>query len=188
MTRIGIIVGSVAKSSINRKVASVLPSLAADHDVEFELLDISALPIYDYELDGGWPEPALEWKNAIESVDGIIIVTPEYSRSIPGALKNALDWAARPWGQNSFTGKPVAIMGASISPVGTAMAQQHLRNILAHFGAPTLGQPETFFHFRADAFGTDGSLQDEAQTTVLTTFVNAAIAHVELHAKAGALV
>ncbi|WP_234988145.1 NADPH-dependent FMN reductase [Demequina sp. NBRC 110056] len=180
MPRIGIIVGSVAQASINRKVASILPSLA--NDTEFVTIDIAQLPLYDYSLDGNWPEVATDFKNAVESVDGIIIVTPEYSRSIPGALKNALDWASRPWGQNSFNGKPVAVMGASISPVGTAMAQQHLRNILAHFNAPTLGQPETFFHFRADSFGSDGSLQDEAQVAQLTGFLEAAIAHIEHNA------
>lgn len=178
MPKIGIIVGSIADSSINRVVANVLPSLVDDSDVEFEFLDIKDLPLYDYELDGNWPQVATDFKNQVDAVDGIIIVTPEYSRSLPGALKNALDWAARPWGQNSFTGKPTAIMGASISTVGTAAAQQHLRAILGHFNAPTMGQPETFFHFSADAFGPDGSLQDENQRAVLANFVNAAVAHV----------
>ncbi|MFN3866140.1 MAG: NADPH-dependent FMN reductase [Demequina sp.] len=186
MTRIGIIVGSVAKSSINKKVANVLPTLADNQDVEFVFLDLTALPIYDYELDGNWPDVATEWKQSIEDVDGLIIVTPEYSRSIPGALKNALDWASRPWGQNSFTGKPVALMGASIGSTGTAMAQQHLRNILAHFSSPTLGQPETFFHFNPAAFGQDGSLQDDAQAAVLGGFVNAAVDHIQSHAHATA--
>ena len=186
MTRIGIIVGSVAESSINKKVATVLPTLADDQSVEFVHLDLTALPIYNYELDGNWPDVATEWKQSIEDVDGIIIVTPEYSRSIPGALKNALDWASRPWGQNSFTGKPVALMGASIGTTGTAMAQQHLRNILAHFSAPTLGKPETFFHFNPAAFGQDGSLQDDAQPAVLGGFVNAAVDHIQSHAHATA--
>lgn len=186
MTRIGIIVGSIAANSINRKVANVLPSLADDKSVEFVFLDINELPMYDYEVDGNWPEVATEWKKSVEAVDGVIFVTPEYSRSIPGALKNALDWAARPWGQNSFTGKPVSVMGVSIATTGTAMAQQHLRNILAHLAAPTLGQPETFFHFNPAAFGADGSLQDEAQAGVLGGFVNASVAHVQLHAQAAA--
>ncbi|MFV0632584.1 NADPH-dependent FMN reductase [Demequina sp.] len=185
MPRIGIIVGSIAAHSINRKVAGVLTQLAADQ-ADFEFIEIADLPLYDHGLDGSWPEVATSFKEQVESVDGIIIVTPEYSRSIPGALKNALDWASRPWGQNSFTNKPVAVMGASISPIGTALAQSHLRSILAHFSAPTLGQPETFFHYRADAFGPDGSLQDEAQVAVLTTFVNAAVAHIESHAAVGA--
>lgn len=182
MTRIGIIVGSIAKDSINRKVASVLPGLADNDGVEFEFLDISKLPLYDYAFDADYPEPAVEWKNALAGVDGYIIVTPEYSRSIPGALKNALDWASRPWGQNSFSGKPVAIMGASIGATGSAMAQQHLRNILAHFDAPTLGQPETFFQFNPAAFGADGTLQDDTQAGILRGFVDAAIAHIEQHA------
>ncbi|WP_234983269.1 NADPH-dependent FMN reductase [Demequina sp. NBRC 110053] len=184
MPRIGIIVGSIAEASINRKIARILPSLASD--VEFVDIDIAKLPLYDYGLDGDWPAVATEFKEKVESVDGIIIVTPEYSRSIPGALKNAIDWASRPWGQNSFNGRPVAIMGASISPAGTAMAQQHLRNILAHSDAPTLGQPETFFHYRADAFGADGSLQDEPQLAVLTNFVEAAVAHIERNARVAA--
>ncbi|WP_062072537.1 NADPH-dependent FMN reductase [Demequina sediminicola] len=178
MPRIGIIVGSIAQNSINRTVANVLPSLVADTEVEFEFIDISALPLYNYELDGAWPQEATDFKAEVDAVDGIIIVTPEYSRSIPGALKNALDWAARPWGQNSFTGKPTAIMGASISAVGTAAAQQHLRAILGHFNAPTMGQPETFFHFSADAFGADGSLQDGTQLAILENFVTAAVAHI----------
>lgn len=179
MTRIGILVGSIAKDSINRKVASVLPALADNTDVEFEFLDISQLPLYDYAFDSEYPEPAQAWKDALAKVDGVIIVTPEYSRSIPGALKNALDWAARPWGQNSFTGKPVAVMGVSIGATGTAMAQQHLRNILAHFDAPTMGQPETFFQYDPAAFGADGSLQDETQVGILRGFVEAAVAHVK---------
>ncbi|WP_297084837.1 NADPH-dependent FMN reductase [uncultured Demequina sp.] len=185
MPRIGIIVGSIAGNSINRKVANVLPALAPE-GTEFEFLDIADLPLYNYELDGDWPEVATAWKNALAGVDGVIFVTPEYSRSIPGALKNAIDWASRPWGQNSFTGKPSAVMGVSISPQGTAMAQQHLRNILAHSDSPTLGQPETFFQFRADAFGPDGSLQDETQISILRTFIEAAVAHVDKHARVAA--
>ncbi|WP_062463845.1 NADPH-dependent FMN reductase [Demequina soli] len=182
MTRIGIIVGSIADASINRQVANVLPGLVADDDVEFTFLEFKDLPFYDYAHDADYPPVAREWKQAIEDVDGVIIVTPEYSRSIPGVLKNALDWAARPWGQGSFGGKPVAIMGASIGAAGTAAAQQHLRAILGHYDAPTMGQPETFFQYRADNFGADGTLQDEAAAAVLGGFVNAAVAHVKKHA------
>ncbi len=181
MTRIGIIVGSIADASINRKVANVLPGLVADEDVEFTFLEYKDLPFYDYAHDADYPQVARDWKQAIADVDGVIIVTPEYSRSIPGVLKNALDWAARPWGQGSFGGKPVAIMGASIGAAGTAAAQQHLRAILGHYDAPTMGQPETFFQYRADNFGSDGSLQDESAAAVLGGFVNAAVAHVKKH-------
>ncbi|MDE0572677.1 NAD(P)H-dependent oxidoreductase [Demequina sp. B12] len=182
MPRIGIIVGSIASGSINRVVANALPALATDPDAQFEIIEIKDLPLYNYELDASYPESAVELKNAIESVDGVIIVTPEYSRSIPGVLKNALDWSSRPWGQNSFNGKPVAIMGASIGTTGTAAAQQHLRAILGHFNAATLGQPETFFHFRPEAFAADGSVQDETSQAILANFVNATVDHVKRHA------
>ena len=173
MPRIGFIVGSTAEQSINRKVAKAVAALLPE-GFEAEFLDFSELPMYNYELDADYPAVARAWKDAIEAVDGVIIVTPEYSRSIPGALKNALDWSARPWGQASFNGKPVAIMGASIGAGGTAMAQQHLRNILAHFNAPTMGQPETFFHYKADAFGADGTVQDDDAAAVLRGFAEAA--------------
>ncbi|WP_084073822.1 NADPH-dependent FMN reductase [Demequina sp. NBRC 110052] len=183
--RIGIIVGSIAASSINRKVANVVASLLPE-DAEVSFLDFSELPFYNYELDGDFPQVGRDWKDSIEAQDGIIILTPEYSRSIPGVLKNALDWSARPWGQGSFNGKAVAVMGASIGASGTAMAQQHLRNILAHFNANVMGQPETFFHFNPDAFGADGSLQDEVSLAVLTNFANASAAHFSAHAKVAA--
>ncbi|WNM23665.1 NADPH-dependent FMN reductase [Demequina capsici] len=177
MPRIGIIVGSIAKNSINRTVANNVAALLPE-GFEAEFLEFAELPMYSYDHDAAYPEVALAWKDAIASVDGVIIVTPEYSRSIPGVLKNALDWAARPWGQGSFNGKPVAIMGASIGAAGTAAAQQHLRAILGHYNAPTMGQPETFFQYNADAFGADGTVQDEASATVLRGFAEAAAAFV----------
>jgi chromate reductase len=180
MSRIGVIVGSNASKSINRIVASTFPSLAPE-GVEFVNIDLTALPIYSYDLDSDFPAEALEWKAAIESVDGVIIVTPEYSRSIPGVLKNALDWASRPYGTNAFNNKPVAIMGASWGGVGTAAAQQHLRAILAHFNAVTMGQPETFLQFKPAAFGPEGEIVDDATRAIVEGFVAAASAHVERH-------
>ena len=182
MPRIGIIVGSLATKSINKKVAQALVGLAPA-DAELTLLDFSALPVYSYDYDADYPQVAKDWKKSIEDVDGIIIVTPEYLRSIPGALKNAIDWASRPWGTNSFNGKPVAIMGASIGAVGTAIAQQHLRMILAHLNAPTMGQPETFFQYKPAAFGPNGEVLDEGAAGVLQNFVDAAVAHVERNAR-----
>lgn len=183
--RIGIIVGSLAKESINKKVAQTLIGLAPA-DAELAILEYAELPVYSYDYDADYPQVAKDWKAAIEEVDGIIIVTPEYSRSIPGSLKNALDWASRPWGTNSFGGKPVAIMGASIGATGTAIAQQHLRVILGHFNAPTMGQPETFFHYNPAAFGADGEVLDEKAGAILKNFVDAAVAHVERNVQADA--
>lgn len=181
MPRIGIIVGSRSSASINRNVARALQALAPA-GAELVELDYSDLPVYSPDFDADYPTAAREWKAAIEGVDGIIIVTPEYLRSIPGALKNAIDWASRPWGTNSFNGKPVAIAGASIGSIGTAAAQQHLRAILGHLNAPTLGQPEVFLHYTPAAFDAEGALVDEGVKAILTGFVAAAVAHVEQYA------
>ncbi len=175
--RIGIIVGSLAKESINRKVAQALVGLAPA-EAEVTMLDFSELGLYSYDFDADYPQVAKDWKSSIEEVDGIIIVTPEYSRSIPGALKNALDWASRPWGTNSFAHKPVAVMGVSVGATGTAIAQQHLRTILAHLNAPTMGQPETFFQYNPASFAPSGEIQDQAAAGVLKNFIDAAASHI----------
>ena len=176
--RIGVLVGSIAKESINKKLASTFPNLAPE-GVEFVDIDISGLPMYSYDLDGNFPAVALEFKALIDSVDGVIIVTPEYSRSIPGVLKNALDWSARPYGQFSFYGKPVAIIGASQGNIGTAAAQQHLRAILGHYNAYTMGQPEAFFVYRPNEFGPNGEVLNDATAALLEGYLAAVTAHVE---------
>ncbi|WP_062378909.1 NADPH-dependent FMN reductase [Demequina pelophila] len=181
MPRIGYIVGSLSSASINRNVAHALVALAPE-GVELVELDYSDLPVYTPDHDADYPVAAREWKSAIEGVDGVIIITPEYLRSIPGALKNAIDWASRPWGTNSFNGKPVAIAGASIGAIGTAAAQQHLRAVLGHLNAPTLGQPEVFLHYTPSAFDAQGALIDEQVKAILEGFLAAAVAHVETHA------
>ncbi len=180
--RIGVIVGSLSSKSINRTVASHFASIAPD-DVDFVELDWSALPFYSHDLEAEFPAAARAWKDAIEGVDGVIIVTPEYSRSLPGALKNALDWAARPYGQGSLNRKPVAIMGVSGGPIGTAVAQQHLRAILGHYNAPTLGQPEVFLRFNQEDYA-GGEIINEATSAVLTHFLAATTAHIELNSRA----
>jgi len=181
MTRIGYIVGSLASGSINRQVAQAIAALAPE-GVEFVELDYSALPQYSYDLDADYPAEAKAWKQSIEEVDGVIIVTPEYLRSIPGALKNAIDFASRPWGTNSFNGKPVAIAGASVGAIGTAAAQQHLRAILGHLNAPTLGQPEVFLKFDSEDFGVGGEINNPALLALLEGFVTAATAHIQRYA------
>lgn len=180
MLRLGYIVGSISSTSINRKVAQAVVGLAPDH-VEFVELAYRDLPFYTPDADADYPAVAREWKRSIESVDGVSIFTPEYMRSIPGVLKNALDWASRPWGKGSFSGKPVAIAGASAGPIGTAPAQQHLRAILGNLNAPTLGQPEAFLRFNQDDFGPDGAVSHERTRAMLGGFLTAAIAHVELY-------
>ena len=186
MPRIGYIVGSLSSKSINRQVANALVGLAPA-DVELVELNYGDLPVYTPDADAHYPVEAVDWKRAIESVDGVIIVTPEYLRSIPGALKNALDWASRPWGTNSFNGKPVAIAGASIGAIGTAAAQQHLRAILGHLNAPTLGQPEVFLRFDQASFGPNGEVQNVATKALLDGFLAATAAHVERNTRESAV-
>ncbi|MGC4175105.1 NADPH-dependent FMN reductase [Demequina sp.] len=179
--RIGVIVGSLSGRSINRAVANHFGSVAPE-GVEFVEIDWSQLPLYRQDLEADFPASALAFKQDIADADGIIIVTPEYSRSLPGALKNALDWAARPYGKGAFNGKPVAIMGVSGGPIGTAAAQQHLRAILGHYNAPTLGQPEVFLRFNAEDFA-GGVIVNDATRAVLTHFLAATAAHVALHTR-----
>lgn len=183
--RIGYIVGSLSSTSINRKVANALAALAPE-GVDFVEIPISDLPMYTPDADRNYPQVALDWKAAVEGVDGVVIVTPEYLRSIPGVLKNALDWASRPWGTNSFNGKPVAIAGASKGAIGTAVAQQHLRAILSHLNAPLLGQPEMFLQYHADAWDAEGALIDESTTALFEGFLAAVVAHVDRYARVDA--
>lgn len=173
MTKIGYIVGSLSSTSINRRLATALERLAASADVELTEIRIDELPFYSPDLDADYPQVARDFKQAIADVDGVILVTPEYSRSIPGYLKNALDWASRPWGQNSFTGKPTAVIGTSVGPIGAAIAQQHLKTILTHFASPQLGQPEGFVQTTPGLFTDEGEVTNEETAGFLVGYLNA---------------
>lgn len=156
-TRIGYIVGSLSSTSINRRLAKALERLAPE-GIELHEIRAQDLPFYTPDADADYPQVARDFKQAIEAADGVLIVTPEYSRSIPGYLKNALDWASRPYGENSFNDKPTAVIGTSGGPISAALAQQHLKTILSHFNAPTLGQPEGFIQSAPDLFTEDGEV------------------------------
>ncbi|MCB0999495.1 MAG: NAD(P)H-dependent oxidoreductase [Acidimicrobiales bacterium] len=174
---VGCIVGSTSSQSINRKMMNGLIEIERGRDtgdvLDFHDISIRNLPLYDYELDDDFPPAAVALKEAIGRSDALIVATPEYNRSIPGPLKNAIDWASRPYGENSFGGKPVGIIGASVGAVGTAAAQQHLRNILAYLDAPTLGQPEVFVQFTEDRFAPDGSVVDASTREFLSDWLSA---------------
>jgi chromate reductase len=142
--RVGVIVGSIAKESINRRFAESIMALGSD-SIEFVDIDISALPLYSYDYDADYPEVAKKFKEQLDGVDAFFYVTPEYNRSVPGVLKNAIDWGSRPWGQGSL-GKPSTVGGISVGPVGAAVAQNHLRQILSFFNAPLYSQPELYIH------------------------------------------
>ena len=155
MSRIAIVVGSLRAQSFNRRLAGALTRLPEAQGHDFAFLEIGDLPLYNQDDDASPPAAAVRLKQDIRAADGVIFVSPEYNRSIPGVLKNALDHASRPYGDSAWAGKPAGVIGASVGASGTALAQQHLRNVLAYLDMPTLGQPEAFIHF------TDGSLNED---------------------------
>jgi chromate reductase len=154
---IAVIVGSLRRDSLNRKLADALAHLAPA-DFSFSQVAIGDLPLYNQDDDGQQAAPVLRMKAQISAAQGLLFVTPEYNRSIPGVLKNAIDHASRPYGKSVWDGKPAGVMGVSVGAVGTALAQQHLRNILAYLNVPTLGQPEAFIHAKEGFFEADGRI------------------------------
>ncbi len=156
--KIGVVVGSLRKGSFNQKLADALQKLAPPEFL-FTQLRIDDLPPYNQDDDINQPEPAKRLKKEILDSDAIIVVTPEYNRSVPGFLKNAIDHASRPYGESAWVGKPAGVIGVSVGANGTAMAQQHLRNILAYLDMPTMGQPEAFLQMREGLFD-DGNIGD----------------------------
>ena len=155
--KIAVIVGSLRKDSFNRKLANAIVKLAPS-EFSFKQVKIDDLPLYNQADDANQTEPVKRLKGEIKDADGLLFVTPEYNRSIPGVLKNAIDHASRPYGQNAWAGKPAGVLGASIGATGTAMAQQHLRNVLAYLDVPTLGQPEAFIHVKDGLFDEAGNI------------------------------
>jgi chromate reductase len=169
--RIAVIVGSIRKGSINRKLAHALMKLAPK-EFQMEIPRIDDLPVFNQDHDQNPPEPVVRLKSQIAAADALLFVTPEHNRSIPTALKNALDWASRPYGKNAWAGKPAGILGASPGSIGTAVAQQHLRNVLSYLDVPTLGQPEVFIHFTEGLIDADGNIPSEGTRKFLQGFVD----------------
>ena len=155
--KIVVIVGSLRRESINRKLANGIVKLAPPQ-FSFSQVQIGDLPLYNQDDDDNQAEPVKKLKTEIQSAHGLIFVTPEYNRSIPGVLKNAIDHASRPYGQSAWAGKPAGIIGVSTGNIGTALAQQHLRNILAHLDVLVFGQPEAFIHLREGLFDEAGNI------------------------------
>ena len=176
--RIGYFVGSLATGSINRVLAKSLIRLAPDN-LEFTEIPIKDLPLYSWDYDDDYPPEGRALKGAIEASDGILFVSPEYNRSIPGALKNAIDWASRPWGENSFAKKPTGIIGASPGGIGTAVMQSNMRSVLSFLNAPQLNAPEAYITFDADSFGQDGECKDEAVAGFLRHYMEEYCAFVQ---------
>lgn len=160
--RVGVFIGSLSKRSLNRKLAKALFKMAEGSELELVEIPIGDLPLYNHDFDSDYPPAGRAFKEAVEACDALIFVTPEYNRSIPGALKNAIDWGSRPWGKNSFARKPAGIIGTSPGAIGTAVGQSHLRSILAFVDAPQLTQPEAYIQFQDGLIGDDGSVTVES--------------------------
>lgn len=176
---IAVIVGSIRKDSFNKKLANALEKLFPA-DFSFTRVRIDDLPPYNQDDDANQAASVLRLKGEIKAAQGLMFVTPEYNRSIPGVLKNAIDHASRPYGQSAWDGKAAGVIGTSVGPIGTALSQQHLRNILAYLNAPTLGQPEAFIHNKEGLYNADGSI-GEASRKFLQGWVDAYVAWVKAH-------
>jgi chromate reductase, NAD(P)H dehydrogenase (quinone) len=176
--KIGYFVGSLASGSINRTLSKALIKLAPG-DLEFTEIPIRDLPLYSYDYDADFPPEGRALKEAIEASDGILFVSPEYNRSIPGALKNAIDWGSRPWGANSFARKPTGIIGASPGSIGTAVMQSSMRAVLSFLDAPQLNAPEAYVKFNPEVFGDDGEVRDESTAAFLRHYMEEYCAFVQ---------
>ncbi len=178
--QIAVVVGSLRRESFNRKLASALVKLAPS-EFSFAQLQIDDLPLYNQDEDGNQVGAVDRLKREIRAAQGLLFVTPEYNRSIPGVLKNAIDHASRPYGKNAWGGKPAGVLGVSVGAIGTAMGQQHLRNILAYLDVPTLGQPEAFIHAKDGLFDKAGDIGPDSRQ-FLQTWMDRYVAWVKQHA------
>lgn len=160
--QIAVVVGSLRRDSFNRKLASALAKLAPS-EFSFKRVEIGDLPLYNQDDDANPAETVKRLKKEITAAHGVLFVTAEYNRSIPGVLKNALDHASRPYGQSVWAGKPAGVIGASVGAVGTAVAQQHLRTMLAYLDMPTLGQPEAFIQAKEGLFDQSGNIGPDSR-------------------------
>jgi chromate reductase len=167
---VGYFVGSLSSTSINRILSRSLIRLAPP-DLQFTEIPIGNLPLYSPDHDTDYPPEARALKEAISSSDAILFVTPEYNRSIPGALKNAIDWASRPWGQNSFHHIPAGVIGASIGAIGTAVGQQSLRAVLSFCNARQMTSPEAYIQYSPERFRDDGEIVDETTAGFLKDYM-----------------
>jgi chromate reductase len=167
---VGYFVGSLSSTSVNRILSRALIRLAPE-ELQFTEIPIGDLPLYSPDHDTDYPPEATALKEAISRSDAVLFVTPEYNRSIPGALKNAIDWASRPWGQNSFHHIPAGVIGASIGAIGTALAQQSLRAVLSFCNARQMTSPEAYIRFSPEVFHQDGEVVDESTAAVLRDYM-----------------
>jgi chromate reductase, NAD(P)H dehydrogenase (quinone) len=160
--KIAVVVGSIRRDSLNQKLAEALVKLAPP-EFSFRTVRIDDLPLYNQDDDDKPAAAVTRLRKEIKEADGLLFLTPEYNRSIPGVLKNAIDHASRPWGQSVWGGKPAGVLGMSVGVIGTALAQQHLRNILSNLDVPVLGQPEVFLQAKDGLFDADGGIGPDSR-------------------------
>ena len=169
--KVGYLVGSLATKSINRLLARALVRLAPPSLAMTEIA-YRDLPVYSYDYDADFPPSARAFKSAIAAVEAVLFVTPEYNRSIPGGLKNAIDWASRPYGQNSFARKPSAVIGTSPGAIGTAIAQQQLRSVLSFCNSPQMNAPEAYIQFKPGLITEDGEVTVDSTREFLAKYMD----------------
>ena len=179
--RIAVVVGSLRRESFNRQLANALEKMVPA-ELSFQYLRIDDLPLYNQDDDGNPAATVKRLKSEVSAAQGLLFVTPEYNRSMPGVMKNAIDHASRPYGQNAWAGKPGGVIGASIGGTGTAMAQQHLRNVLAYLDVPTLGQPEAFVQVKEGYFDANGNIASDGSRKFIQGWVDRYVAWVKSHA------
>jgi chromate reductase len=181
--QIAVLVGSLRLESFNRKLADAMAMLAPP-EFSFRQAQIGDLPLYNQDDDSKQAASVIRLKTEIAQAQGLLFVTPEYNRSIPGVLKNAIDQASRPYGKSAWAGKPAGVMGVSVGAAGTAMAQQHLRNVLAYLDVPTLGQPEAFIQAKEGLFDSNGGLGPDSKA-FLQSWMNRFVPWVKQHGARG---
>ena len=170
--RVGVIIGSLSRESINRRLANALTHLAPE-GFEFFEISYADLPLYNRDHDADYPQVALDFKDAVASADALLFVTPEYNRSLPGPLKNAIDWGSRPWGQNVWEHKPVGVIGASAGAIGTAVGQQSLRSTLSFLNARQMTSPEAYIHYTPGLVDDQGHVTNAGTVDFLRHFMTA---------------
>lgn len=168
--KVGFIIGSLSSTSINRQLANALVRIAPP-ELQMQEIAIRNLPLYSQDYDADFPSVARAFKHAILESDAVLFVSPEYNRSIPGGLKNAIDWASRPEGDNAFSGKPSGVIGTSPGSIGTAVGQSHLRGVLHFCKAPVMADVEAYVQFRPGAIGDDGRITNGSTSEFLRNYM-----------------
>lgn len=176
-TVIAVIVGSLRKESYNRSLASAITKLPAGEGIDFRFVEIGDMPLYNQDQDTDQPAPVLKFRDEVAAADGLMFVSPEYNRSIPGPLKNAIDHGSRPFGKSVWQGKPAGILGVSPGKAGTALMQQHLRNVLSSLNVEVLPMPEAYVQWTGELIGPDGQI-GESSNNFLNRWLEGFLSHV----------